>query len=376
MKTLDKIKKNRQSWLQGDFNCIPFEGLGRIERYVPGIMRSHYTIVTANSGVGKSKLMRSLFVHHPVEWARNNGKKIKVFLFSFEESAEKFELTEISRELYSRYRIRKNPRELLSVGRFNTISDDTIRKIEDIEPRLDAFYKHVEIIDDTRDPDKIYKIIRAYLLRNGTIEYGEREEYVDGKWTKTTFEKSYRPDDPEQYTLVILDHASLMDAKRKTDREVMNYWSSTVALKLRDFYGCTIIDVQQQSAAQESVDTFKAKKLEPSMNGLGDSKLTGRNADLIIGLFDPSRHDFSTYGKYDIGLLKNNFRMLKIIKDRDGQSHVRVPLYFDGAIDFFHELPEADKMEAIYNVLRDDSLSNEEKQEKVKFLITYKKSTT
>lgn len=368
---LDKIKRNKKQWLAGDYNCIPFEGLGKIERYIPGIMRSHYTIVTANSGVGKSKLMRSLFVHHPVEWAKRNGKKIKVFLFSFEESKEKFELTEISRELYSRYGIRKNPRQLLSVGRFNTISDDTIRKIEEIQPRLNEFYEHVEIIDDTRDPDKIYKIIRAYLLRNGTIKMGEREEYVNGEWKTVTFEKEYVPDDPEQYTLVILDHASLMDAKKKTDREAMNYWSSTIALKLRDFYGCTIIDVQQQSAAQESVETFKAKKLEPAMQGLGDSKLTGRNANLILGLFDPSRHDFETYGKYDIGLLGNNFRMLKILKDRDGIPNVRLPLYFDGAIDYFHELPRPDQMQPIYDVLRDETMTDEEKQEKVKVMLTH-----
>lgn len=377
MTTLERIKQNRRNWESGNYNCIPFEGLGKIERYIPGIMQSTYYIVTANSGVGKSKLMRSMFVHHPVDWAIKNGKKIKVFLFSFEESKQKFELTEMSRELYTRFKIRKNTRELLSIGRFNTISDDTISKLEQTTPRLNKFFDNVTIIDDARDPDRMFNIVRAYLLRNGSIKMETREEYNPdtNEYEEISFESEYIPNNPEQYTLVVVDHASLIRSKKKTDREAMNYWSDTLALKLRDFYNCTIIDVQQQSAAQESVNNVKAKKLEPSMDGLGDSKLTGRNAEIVLGLFDASRHDLATYGKYDINLLKNNFRMLKIIKDRNGQPGIRMPLYFDGAIDFFHELPKADEMQPIYDVLADTTLTYAEQQEKVKHLLTVNSNT-
>ncbi len=130
MTTLQKIKNHKKNWESGNYNCIPFEGMGKIERHLPGIMRSSYTIVTANTGVGKSKLMRSMFIHHPAKWAIENKKKVKIFLFSFEESGEKFELTEIGRELYSRHKIRKNTKELLSIGRFNTITQDTIKKLK------------------------------------------------------------------------------------------------------------------------------------------------------------------------------------------------------------------------------------------------------
>ena len=108
------------------------------------------------------------------------------------------------------------------------------------------------------------------------------------------------------------------------------------------------------------------------MDGLGDSKLTGRNANVILGLFDASRHDLGSYGKYDINILGNHFRMLKIIKDRDGIPNVKMPLYFDGAIDFFHELPKADEMQPIYDVLTDSSLTYSEQQEKVKHMLTVK----
>jgi len=49
----DEIIQNRENHQQGYFNCIPFMGMERLERYLPGIEQDTYYILTASSGVKK-----------------------------------------------------------------------------------------------------------------------------------------------------------------------------------------------------------------------------------------------------------------------------------------------------------------------------------
>lgn len=90
---------------------------------------------------------------------------------------------------------------------------------------------------------------------------------------------------------------------------------------------------------QESLENAKYDKLKPSLDGLGDNKLTQRDANTIFGLFSPYRHKIREYLGYDIEFFKDNIRFLEIIGGRDGGSGIISPLYFDGAVDYFKELP-------------------------------------
>ena len=63
-----KLKNNKKNHDEGYFNCIPFEGLERLERFIPGIELATYYLLTASSGVGKSKLARSLFIYNPCKF--------------------------------------------------------------------------------------------------------------------------------------------------------------------------------------------------------------------------------------------------------------------------------------------------------------------
>ena len=46
-----EIIQNRENHQQGYFNCIPFMGMERLERYLPGIEQDTYYLLTASSGV-------------------------------------------------------------------------------------------------------------------------------------------------------------------------------------------------------------------------------------------------------------------------------------------------------------------------------------
>lgn len=90
---------------------------------------------------------------------------------------------------------------------------------------------------------------------------------------------------------------------------------------------------------QESIENKKANKLKPTLDGLGDNKMTARDANIILGLFSPFRHEIREYLNYDIHAFRDNIRFLEILGGREGGAGTICPLYFDGAVNYFKELP-------------------------------------
>lgn len=56
-------------------------------------------------------------------------------------------------------------------------------------------------------------------------------------------------------------------------------------------------------------------------------------------MFAPFRYRIEEHLEYDIDFWRNNYRSLSILKDRDGSSDGQLPLYFNGAVDEFREMP-------------------------------------
>ena len=69
---------------------------------------------------------------------------------------------------------------------------------------------------------------------------------------------------------------------------------------MRDRWKYIVVNVQQQMAQQESVEHAQANMLRPSANGLADNKLTGRDVDMMLGLFSPFRFRRAEWEGYDI----------------------------------------------------------------------------
>jgi len=102
---------------------------------------------------------------------------------------------------------------------------------------------------------------------------------------------------------------------------------------------------------QESVENAKADKLRPSPDGLGISKNTQQDFDTLFGLFSPARHNKFSWEGYDIRALGDSHREFEVLLNRRGNS-VMTQLYFNGASNYFMELPKPEQMTpAIYSKL-------------------------
>jgi replicative DNA helicase len=372
---LKDLKAKQQNKRDGSFNCIPFsENFPTLSKYLPGVMKGVQYLITANSGIGKTQLAKYMFVKTPYDFIKKHpetGLKLKILYFAIEESKEEFIDTLIVAHLAEKYKINIDVLDLNSM--YDTeVSDDIIAKVEGTREYFAELFDSVEIIDSVSNPYGIYKYCREYSNKNGTHYWtqlkikdeGNRkfithQEYEAADNNKGNWKYShYKQDDENEYVVIITDHISLLQPERAHGgslHKTMTAWSADYCRKqITKHWKYSIVNIQQQAAASENVEHYKSSRLEPSLDNLGDNKLTQRDALVVIGLFAPYRYKIQNYLGYDITRLKDNFRSLIILKNRIGRPNLNLALYFDGAINKFKELPNPqsyDRMEKVYSLI-------------------------
>lgn len=360
-RVIDNLEKRRDNLLSGNINSIP-SPFKRFREDFIGIEQGQYIVVTAPTKGAKSQFANFMYVFTPVLYAYNNPDKInlKIIYFTLEENEDRIVQRFMSFLLnyLSKGTIRISPKDLRSTDNDKPLPQhilDVLRS-DEYTKILDFFESTVEFISDGCNPTGMYKICRDYALSQGKIinkkvKYGEEE-----------FDKfdSYIPNDPYLYKIVITDHIALMEKERGyTDKQTIDKWSEYEVKYLRNRYGFTCVDIQQQAFDGEGLEAQKLGKIESSISSLGDSKYTARNANIVLGLFSPFKFELPQYMGYDITKFRDNIRFLKVLVNRDGSMGGMCPLYFDGAVCQFEELPRPENKEAlqhIYNYL--ESLRN------------------
>jgi hypothetical protein len=71
---------------------------------------------------------------------------------------------------------------------------------------------------------------------------------------------------------------------------------------------------------------------------------------VAFGIFSPFRNEIPDYMGYDVTEFKDNIRFLEIMVSRDGGAGTICPLYFDGAVNYFKELPKPNDYQSMEKV--------------------------
>jgi len=337
-KLYERILSNKEAKEQGKINSIspPFPRLA--ERY-PGFEKGKYHIYTASSGIGKTKFTKFFAITSIFNFIKlNPSLKVKIFYFALEETVEEFWLSFISAMLYEKYSIELSTAQLKSLGKF-TLSEEHLDKIRECESLITELMSFVTVKDHIHNPFGIYKEVRDYFELPGNGDYIKNEQgHITG----------YKHTDDTHY-FVITDHVGLLTAEKGlSQRDSLSFFSQEYCLKgFCKRFNCTVINIQQQAAETERLEFFKGEtleqKVEPSLNGLANNKEIQREADLILGIFAPARYKLPTHRGYDVEKLKDRYRSLIFLKDRNyGLNGAYIGLYFNGATNFFCELEPAE----------------------------------
>jgi len=309
---LETVDQNRTN----EFNSIPF-GLPKLDNIIPGIMKSTYYSVTSGTKVGKSIFADNIFVYNPINYALAHNIPLKIWYYSMEMSMEQLLTRGISRNIFKRHGIAVQGKDILSLSK-NKMTDDIYNLIRNERVYFENFEKIVTIREGSINPYGIFKEVSQYCEANGNFK-------ENGKY-----------DDRGEFRLVIADHLSLLTREKGMDlRNTIEKYSAD-CVKLRNKYGVSFCNIQQQSLEKEkAIYTNTGAKIEnkhePTIDGLGDCKYTARDCDVMFGLYCPQRYGIKSHNNIDN-------RSLKVMLNRQGDSDLYIPLLFNGACNLVNEM--------------------------------------
>lgn len=358
MKFEDIIKDaetRRNNVVNGGFNCIPLP-YNRFRKVYPGTEQAKYIIVTANQKVGKTKFADNIYIYEPIFFMVNHPDiKINIYCFSLEIAPILKYYDFLSYLLYRLDGISISTSDLKSTNNDKPVDLEILEtlKQEKYQIYIRKWEESVTFITEIKNPTGIYKYLKEKAEEAGHYNY---TSYInkEGKEVQIRDQNNpYTPNDSTIYNFAIIDNYTNLTLESNYNKAQNMEKMSKYCIELRDIYKYTMIGVQHQAQSQESIENLKYNKLEPSSDGLGDCKLTTRDINALIGLFDPFKHGRDTYEDYDLTKLQNYCRFMIICEDRDyGSAGNICPLFFNGASSCFQELPlpnDRVNMEKVYN---------------------------
>lgn len=360
--TIKNLKTRRENQLQGKVNCIA-SPIKALTNDFPGIEQEEYIIVTGAQKTAKSQFTSWMFIYTPILYAYAHPDKVRVKIFyaPLEESQEKVAMRFMRYLMFlkSNRTVRITHHQLNSTIEGQPVDENILNLLETEEyQKILTFFEEHIVFMSASNPTGLYKTLVKYADEHGKREFNEiitTDEFGEKKVTKVF--KSYTPDDPDEYVIIITDHVGLLQEESGRDkRGTIKKWSE-YCMELRDKYRYIPINVQQQSTETLDKEAFKLNRIRPTPAGLADCKDTRYDCNVMIGLTNPFAMDVKSYLGYDITRLKDHQRFVEIMLSRDGTANSVKAMYFDGAVCFFHELktPTAEDfdsfMEKIYALI-------------------------
>lgn len=353
------LEESRDVILEGGVNCIP-SPLTRFREYFPGVRRGFYYVVTGATKSSKTQFTTFMFILNSVLYSIQHPDQVKVTIlyFPLEETEDDIMLRIYAFILayITNNRIVISPENLESVDERKPLSQEVldIMDSEEFVSIADKFEECIIFYDD-RNATGIYKRIREYMEDHGQCIYKEKEvTYRDElgvqKTEKVKTFVKYIPNNPNEYVISITDHAGLLQEERGMTLKQNIEKLSEYFVILRNKYKHIPVLVQQQNMETTNLEAYKANKIRPTKDGLKDSKRPGEDCTVLFGLTNPNAFELTQYQGYDINILEDRFRMLEIVLARKGRANGLCPMFFNGAVNQYEELPlpKSREIESVY----------------------------
>lgn len=344
----------------------------KLGKFIPSIPRGKCIHITASTNVGKSMFWRWYFLIAPFLIFKANpdsGFIPKFIIFLLEETYDQLYDNLVSSFIFIKFGKIIDPSKLAGQSE-EIITDSELKYVDYVIPVVEELLSYCTIRDNIYNPTGLFMQSREEILKLGKRTYTTLK-----KSNVIITEDSYKKLNPEtrknykfheyirnnesEYVFVITDNINLLEAEMHskedkrllTKHEAIWRWSTEYAHKqLQKNYHATVIDIIQQAADTEKQQyTFSGtniiEKLKPSREGYANNKEVSRNADVILGVFAPSFYGVKDYGRtltsegYNLTKIGDFFRTVIILKNRIGRGFKEVPLFFNGGVNYFAELP-------------------------------------
>lgn len=361
---LQTLKRRRQTILDGGINCIPFK-MSRFRADIPGIEAEQYIIFTASTKVGKTQCASDLYLYTAIDYAYEHPEQcdVHILYFPWEESPDRITERYMSHLLFQLDGYRIPPTDLRSTSSDAPVPEEVLALLEseEYQKRLAFFDKCVEFVTDATTPTQVMRKCEEYALSVGTSDSGNvsfeelwHEKGSDEEEDKSSsVQEDYEQADPKLLKMMFIDTLNLVESEDGISlKQSIDRLSRGLLKVARNKYKYNIVAIQQQAAEGDGLEAIKQKKIVPSITMLGDSKYPARDACLVLGLFSPDKFGLSQWLGYKVADpdgtgLHGYARFLYVLANRNGEIGGICPMFFDGAVCNFEELPLPDDINGV-----------------------------
>lgn len=313
-------------------------GITKLDKYTGGIQRSLYTLIFGVSGSGKSALALYSYIYRPLR--DYPEKDIKLVYFSLELSTDLLLGKLLCLYLFEEYGVVIPYTSLMSWQ--DILSDENYDYVVKGRDWLNSIIDKLIIFDSALTSNSFYHKMKVVLE-----EWGTFTKSSDGRRT------IYKPNNPEQLVIVVIDHLNLTTAVDGHSKKEEIDLVSSYAVTLRNQCGVSFVMLMQENRNSSSMDRRKAELTECSSEDIADTSKPFNDSEVCIGVYYPLKFKLKTHNKYPIIVdgdpnfkgLRGRYRSLQLIKNRNGVSERAFAVNFFGEIGEFYEMPKAETIQ-------------------------------
>lgn len=337
------MKERIEQGLKGDYSGLA-NGFNRLNDYIFGTQRSCYTLIGGLSGSAKTTYLDFTLLNAIAD-AEKKNIPINIFYYSWEMDEYSKRANWLSNIIYNKYGIIVAPEKIKGLGN-NRLSLEELELVYNELPYLDKIFAKINWFWEAGNPTGMYKDWWNFMSKRGTFkketytsENGEVKEKID----------EFVLDNPLEYNIVVVDHLALAKKCERgfTLKENIDKLSE-YAMTCRNIFKMTFIFLQQFNQGLSSTERqkFKGVDISPQQSDFKDTTNPYTDADLVLGLMNAHKMDMESCLGYNINKynapnnLKDNFRMLKVIKSRLSRDNIGIGLLFLPKSGSFKELPD------------------------------------
>lgn len=341
------LEERIQAGLDGKFQGLS-NGFKRINSEIHGIQRGVYTLLGGLSGTYKTTLADFMLLN-AISDAESKGLEINVFYYSYEIDELSKKCNWLSVIIRNKHGIIIPPEVIKGFGD-NRLTPEQLEYVKMEIPTVEALFSKINFRFKSTNPTGIYNEMWQYMSSKGTFTY---LEYIDKEGNSKKKIDKFIPNNPEAYTIIVLDHLLLLQKERGfSDKEIIDKMSEYM-VELRNMFNVSSIFISQFNDGLSSIDRakFKGVDISPQITDFKSSRNPYADADVVLATMSAFKMDMPTCLGYDINKLKDSFIMLKVIKNRLGRDNIAIGLLANPKAGSFSELPPAksEDMQIVYD---------------------------
>lgn len=319
---------------------IPLEKCPGLTEFTYGTRKGTYILIGAETGVGKTKFARDQFMFAPYDYYKkmNDPSKLDVHFidFSLEITAKENMINAIIRKIYKDTGRSIPYRKVMGFSKDFRLTNEEQILIKSYRKYFEEYEKKLTVIDGAVTATKFHDTLLTHFRKHGKFSKD------DGSMSISKL-GMYTPNNAQLLTVGIVDTINLADNEQGQVNKQSIDRISKIALIFRNVCNFTPVVIQQFNADNSDIQRQRHGIKTPMLRDFEDSKRTTKDANLIIGLWDPTRYQQQTmkFGKtvLDVGQLRTWLVSAHVLKNRNGTTNKRFPLRFLGAVSMFEEFP-------------------------------------